>query len=76
MTDAEPPGRDSRTNVKAAFDAVAAERAAQGDARVYSVAPPLAAPSELTGCNGHGTPQYHDRVAQQLAVVVKEKAGW
>lgn len=76
VTDTEPPGRDSRTNVKAAFDAVAAERAAQGDARVYSVAPPLAAASELTGCNGHGTPQYHDRVAQQLAVVVKEKAGW
>lgn len=76
VSDVEPPGRDSRTNVKAAFDTVANERAAAGDKHVHSVAPPVAAPSELTGCNGHGTPAYHERVAQQLAVFVKSATGW
>jgi len=76
VSDAEPAGRNSRTNVKAGFDAVASDRASSGDLRVYSVAPPVAQASELTGCNGHGNPQYHDRVAQQLAVSIREKTGW
>lgn len=76
VSDAQPPGNQSRTNVKTAFDAVANEHVAAGDKAVYSVAPPVAAESELTGCNGHGTPAYHDRVAHQLAVMIKEKTGW
>ena len=76
VSDAEPPGNNSRTNVKTAFDTVANEHAAAGDARVYSVAPPVAAESELTGCDGHGSPAYHDRVAQQLSVMIKSKTGW
>jgi lysophospholipase L1-like esterase len=76
VSDDNPPGHQSRTSVKQAFDAVAAQSVAAGDKRVYSVAPPVAVPSELTACNGHGTPAYHDRVAQQLAVVIREKIGW
>lgn len=76
LSDEQPAGRASRTNTKAGFDTVASDRAAAGDARVYSVAPPVAQASELTGCNGHGNPQYHDRVAQQLAAVIREKTGW
>lgn len=76
VSDQFPPGNQSRTNVKAAFDSVAAQSVAAGDMRVYSVAPPAAVPSELTACNGHGTPAYHDRVARQLAVAIKEKTGW
>lgn len=76
MTDEEPAGRQSRTNVKTAFDAVARERAAATDSRVYSVVPPLAAKSELTGCEGHGSPEFHLRVARQLEAMVKEKTGW
>lgn len=76
VSDAQPPGRDSRTNVKTAFDTVANERAAAADGRVYSVAPPVAAPSELTGCNGHGSPAYHARLAQQIGAMIKAKTGW
>jgi hypothetical protein len=76
VSDDSPPGNQSRTNVKSAFDLAAAKSAAAGDKRVYSVAPPVAAPSELTACNGHGTPAYHDRVAQQLAVTIKAITGW
>lgn len=76
LSDEQPPGRGSRTNVKTAFDTVALEHAAAADTRVYSVAPPIAAAGELTGCNGHGNPAYHVRVAQQLEVMIKEKTGW
>jgi hypothetical protein len=76
VSDDNPPGNQSRTNVKTAFDAVAVQKAAAGDKRVYSVAPPAAVPSELTACNGHGTPAFHDRVAQQLAVMIRAKTGW
>jgi hypothetical protein len=76
VSDDNPPGNQSRTNVKTAFDAVAVQKAAAGDKRVYSVAPPAAVPSELTACNGHGTPAFHDRVAQQLAVMIRGKTGW
>lgn len=76
VSDAAPPTTMSRTNLKNAFDGIASERAAAGDARVYSVAPPVAADSELTGCDGHGSPAYHQRVAQQLAVMVKSHTGW
>jgi lysophospholipase L1-like esterase len=76
VSDDNPPGHQSRTSVKAAFDAVAAQASAAGDRRVYSVAPPAADPSELTACNGHGTPAYHDRVAQQLAVMIRARTGW
>lgn len=69
-------GRASRTNLQTAFDTVAAERQAAGDTRVFSVAPPVAVPSELTGCNGHGTPAYHARVAAQLNTMIKAKTGW
>jgi len=36
----------------------------------------VAAESELTGCDGHGNAAYHERVAQQLAELVKAKTGW
>jgi lysophospholipase L1-like esterase len=71
-----PTSTHGRTNVKSAFDTVASERAAAGDTRVYSVAPPVAVESELTGCDGHGNAAYHERVAQQLATMVKAQTGW
>lgn len=76
VSDDNPPGNQSRTSVKTAFDTVAMQSLAAGDLRVYSVAPPAAVPSELTACNGHGTPAFHDRVAQQLAVLIKAKTMW
>ena len=76
VSDEAPSTTMSRTKLKIAFDGIASERAAAGDARVYSVAPPAAAESELTGCDGHGNPAYHERVAQQLAVMVKARTGW
>lgn len=76
VSDAQPAGRDSRTNIKDAFTTVANARAAMGDTKVHEVEPPIAQESELTGCNGHGNPGYHDRLANDLAAVIKGHTGW
>jgi hypothetical protein len=76
VSDEMPAGRNSRTNVKAGIATVLSRRAAAGDTRVYGFEPPVAFPAELTGCNGHGTPEFHQRVADQLAVPIREKLGW
>jgi lysophospholipase L1-like esterase len=55
---------------------VAAERNGMGDARVYPVVPTPYVDEEMTGCNGHGNPEYHQRIARELAAVIREKTGW
>lgn len=72
-SDAQPEGRRTRTNILAGIDAALARRA---DPRMYAVAPPVAQPGELTGCNGHGSPEYHRRLADDLEAVVRAKTGW
>lgn len=76
VSDREPAGRKTRSNVIAGISTIVARRASAGDAKVYSVEPPVAAPSELTGCDGHGSPEHHLRVAGDLAPLVKAKTGW
>jgi hypothetical protein len=75
-SDAEPPGRNTRTNVLAGIQAVLDRRQAAGDAHVYAFHPRIATPDELTACNGHGTPEFHQRVASELAVALRAKTGW
>lgn len=56
---------------------VSAERRAAGDVRVHPVIPnPYDEATEMTGCNGHGNPQYHERIARELAVPIREVTGW
>lgn len=76
ISDDEPPGRSTRTNVKSGIATVVTRRAAANDTKVYAVEPPVAQPSELTGCNGHGSPEFHQRVAMDLQAIVKSKTAW
>ena len=76
VTDTEPAGRDTRTNVAAGIHAVVTTRVAAGDTRVLEIAPKLATPAELVGCNGHGTPEFHQRVADEIAPVLTSTLGW
>lgn len=75
-TDDNPPGRETRTNVLAGLQSVLARRHAAGDTQVYGFSPQLAPPEELRACNGHGTPEFHRRVADEIAVEVKRRTGW
>lgn len=74
VSDDEPPGRASRTHTADAMRQVA--QALGEDGHVTLVTPAVATPAELTGCNGHGTPAFHQRLARELAVVIAEKLGW
>ena len=76
VKDSDPAGRNTRTNILAATETVTKERNAAGDAKVYAFHPTVSTAQELTGCNGHGTPQFHTRVAAEYATIVKQKAGW
>jgi hypothetical protein len=76
LTDAEPPGNNTRTNVVAGVKAVTAERNAAGDTKVYALEPTPGTEAEHTGCDGHGNPQFHQRVANEIAVEIRAKVGW
>jgi hypothetical protein len=76
VSDDEPAGHRTRTNVMAGIAATVRARAAAGDAKVYAVTPPVGVASELTACDGHGTPAFHQRLADQLATEVKKATGW
>lgn len=76
VSDAEPAGRQTRTNVMAGVTTVTSERNAQGDAKVRWYAPAVSQPSEMTACNGHGDEGFHQRVAAELATMMRPHLGW
>jgi hypothetical protein len=76
LTDLDPPGTNTRSNVVAAVKSVAAQRNSSGDPKVHAFEPKPGDESEHTGCEGHGSPQFHQRVAAELAVEVASKVGW
>lgn len=76
LTDTDPPGRMRRTNVETALKKVRDEHVAAGDARVYFTAPPQYDPAELIGCDGHGGPEYHERIAKFMSEDIASKVGW
>jgi hypothetical protein len=76
LTDMDPPGNNTRTNVVAAVMSVASQRNASGDAKVHAFEPTPSDESEHTGCQGHGSPGFHKRVAEALAAELGAKIGW
>ena len=66
----------NREAVHDVAQSIVAERAAVGDDRMHAF---LAKPftwEEVTACNGHGTPAWHQRVAAELAAEIRAKVGW
>ena len=76
LSDEQPAGRSSRTNVKAAIASVVSSRASAGDLRVHAAEPAVATSAETTGCDGHGGPAFHVRVAEELATSIGPELGW
>ena len=76
LTDADPPGRLRRTNIETALKTVSSEHLAAGDTRVAFVAPPQYDAAELVGCDGHGGPAYHERIATFLTIELSRRLGW
>jgi hypothetical protein len=76
LTDTDPPGRNRRTNIETALKTVRDERLQAGDTRIAFVAPPQYDPDELIGCDGHGGPAYHERIAKFLEAEIATRLGW
>lgn len=75
-SDTAPVGNQTRTNIVAGIASVISQREAAGDTKVRSFAPGIAAPAELNGCNGHGNPAFHQRVANEIGQFFKPLVGW
>jgi lysophospholipase L1-like esterase len=74
--DHQPEGRNTRTNILAGIQGTIARRRAAGDNKVLEFHPTVAVPSELTGCDGHGSPEFHERVANEYVPFVRTTTGW
>jgi hypothetical protein len=70
------PGRIQREKMIATVTSVEQERHAAGDLAVHSVIPTQEEPQEMTGCGYHGSPAYHQRVANEIAAVISATMGW
>jgi len=70
------PGRIAREKWIDTVNSVAAERVAAGDSKVYPIIPGEEQPEEMTGCGYHGSPVYHQRIANEIGAVVAAKTGW
>ncbi|MDB4937264.1 MAG: hypothetical protein JWP87_4236 [Labilithrix sp.] len=55
---------------------IIAERAALGDHNMHLFDVKLFTWEEVTACNGHGTPAWHQRVAGELAAQIRAEVGW
>jgi hypothetical protein len=70
------PGRVAREKWIDTVNSVAKERAQAGDLKVHPVVPGEEMPEEMTACGYHGSPTYHQRIANEIGAVVAEKLGW
>lgn len=70
------PGRIQREKMTTTILSVEKERHDAGDLAVHSVIPTQEEPSEMTGCGHHGSPAYHQRVADEIGAVMAATMGW
>jgi hypothetical protein len=55
---------------------IVAERAAVGDHKMHAFMAKPFTWEEVTACNGHGTPAWHQRVANEIAELIRADVGW
>lgn len=70
------PGRVARDKFIATVNSVEQERHAAGDMKVHAVIPGEEQPEEMTGCGFHGSPAYHQRIANEIGAVMSATMGW
>jgi hypothetical protein len=66
----------NRAAVADVAQSIVAERAAIGDHKMHVLYVEPFTWQEVTACNGHGTPAWHQRVAGEMAAQIREKVGW
>jgi len=69
-------GRGGRSQIPRIANEIIAERAAVGDRRMHLFVAKDYVWTEMVGCNGHGTPEWHQRIADELAEAITSAVGW
>jgi hypothetical protein len=69
-------GSGARDEVASAARKIIAERAAVGDDKMHLFLANMYTAQEMTACDGHGTPAWHQRIANEIAAEIRAKVGW
>lgn len=69
-------GKGGRESIPTIANELIAERKAAGDTRLHLFVADLYSWEEMLGCNGHGTPAWHRRIADALGVAIRAATGW
>jgi hypothetical protein len=69
-------GRGGRGTIPPLAEQIKAERAAVGDNRMHVFVAKDYVWTEMVACNGHGTPEWHQRIAGELAEAISKATGW
>jgi Carbohydrate esterase 2 N-terminal len=75
-TDDYPANAMTRTRLVQMTSAIAARRAAAGDAKVYANAMTVYTDAQLTGCAYHPGPALHMQMAGELEGFIRTRLGW
>jgi len=69
-------GKGGREAIPQIGQEIIAERTAVGDAKMHVFVATPYTWQEMLGCNGHGTPAFHQRIANELAAQIRTTVGW
>jgi len=69
-------GKAGREAVPQIAQRIIDERAKLGDHRLHVLVPTMYTWQDMVACNGHGTPDYHLRIAQEMAARIGPIVGW
>jgi hypothetical protein len=69
-------GRGGRGILDKLGEEIVTEQAALGDDRFHVFVANPYTHGEMTACNGHGSPSWHARIAEELSVAIRAYTGW
>jgi hypothetical protein len=69
-------GRGGRWAIPQIAEEIRLERVAVGDDKIHAFVANDYDWTEMVGCNGHGTPAWHQRIADELAAAITQRVGW
>lgn len=69
-------GRGGRGSIPNIAQEIIAERAPLGDTKLHVFVANDYDWREMVACNGHGTPAWHQRIANEIAAEITKVAGW
>ncbi|MBX3228641.1 MAG: hypothetical protein KIT84_08315 [Labilithrix sp.] len=69
-------GRGGRGSIDKIAREIIDERAAAGDHKMHVFVAKDYVWTEMVACNGHGTPEWHQRIADEVGALIAKDLGW